>query len=218
MKKSKILLGTVILGIIGLITVAADHIDAPAAQGTSADITDFYAFQAENTSNLVFVANVQGLLSPSATNTTNFDENVLVEFNIDTNGDNVEDLVIQAIPRDGKMYFFGPVAPSVTGLNSTISEMSSIKGEVAISAKGSNAVIATNAAGMKMFAGPRDDPFFFDFAKYSEIIGGTASAFSTPGADTFAGTNVLSIVVEVPKSMIGTSGTINTWVEAKVKQ
>jgi hypothetical protein len=107
MKKSKILLGTAFLVVIGLITVAADHIDAPAAQGTSADITDFYAFQGEDTSNLVFVANVQGLLSPSATSTTSFDENVMIEINIDTDGDSLEDLVIQAIPRDGVMYFFG---------------------------------------------------------------------------------------------------------------
>ncbi|GAB7256362.1 DUF4331 family protein [Polaribacter sp. OB-PA-B3] len=218
MKKSKILIGTVIVAIIGLITVAADHIDAPAAQGTSADITDFYAFQGENTNNLVFVANVQGLLSPSATSTTSFDENVLVEFNIDTDGDAVEDLVIQAIPRDGKMYFFGPVAPSSTGLTSDIATMSSVKGEVDITAYGSSAIIAENSAGMKMFAGPRDDPFFMDFARYGEVVGGTAPGFNNPGADTFAGSNVLSIVVEVPKSMVGTSGTINTWVEAKVKQ
>jgi len=39
-----------------------------------------------------------------------------------------------------------------------------------------------------------------------------------PGSDTFAGTNVMSIVVEVPKQLIGGSGTINTWVEAKTKQ
>lgn len=65
------------------------------------------------------MANVQGLLALSATSTASFDENVMVEFNIDTNNDNVEDLVIQAIPRDGKMYFFGPYAPSSTGLNST---------------------------------------------------------------------------------------------------
>ena len=31
-------------------------------------------------------------------------------------------LVIQAIPKDGKMYFFGPFAPSSTGLNSTVNE------------------------------------------------------------------------------------------------
>ncbi len=217
MKKNKILLVTVFAAIIGLITIAADHIDAPAVSGTSADITDFYAFQGENTSNLVFVANVQGLLSPSATASASFDENVMVEFNIDTNQDNVEDFVIQAIPRDGKMYFFGPFTPSVTGLNSTVNENATM-GEVAITSYNASAVIGSNSSGMKFFAGPRDDPFFMDFARYGEIIGGNASGFNNPGSDTFAGTNVLSVVVEVPKSMIGTSGTINTWVEAKSKQ
>lgn len=216
MKKTKILTATLLVAIIGLITVAADHIDAPAVSGTKADITDFYAFQGEDTNNIAFVANVQGLLAPSATSTASFDENVMVEFNIDTNNDNVEDLVIQAIPRDGKMYFFGPYAPSSTGLNSTINE-NAIKSEVTITPYGSSAIVA-NQNGMKFFAGPRDDPFFMDFAQYGEIIGGNASGFNNPGSDTFAASNVMSIVVEVPKSQIGTSGTINTWVEAKTKQ
>lgn len=216
MKKSKILVATVFAAIIGLITIAADHIDAPATSGTNADITDFYAFQGENTSNLVFVANVQGLLSPSASATASFDENVLVEFNIDTNDDKVEDLVIQAIPRDGNMYFFGPFAPSSTGLNSNINEMATKK-EVAITSYGTSATIS-ESNGMKFFAGPRDDPFFMDFAQYGAIIGGNASGFNNPGADTFAGSNVLSIVIEVPKSQIGGSGTINTWVTTNTKQ
>jgi hypothetical protein len=216
MKKSKILVATVFAAIIGLITIAADHIDAPATSGTNADITDFYAFQGEDTSNIVFVANVQGLLSPSASATASFDENVMVEINIDTNDDKIEDLVIQAIPRDGKMYFFGPFAPSSTGLNSSINELAT-KSEVAITSYGTNANIA-NTNGMKFFAGPRDDPFFMDFAQYGAIINGNASSFNNPGADTFAGTNVLSIVVEVPKSQIGGSGTINTWVTTNAKQ
>lgn len=216
MKKSKILVATVFAAIIGLITIAADHIDAPATSGTNADITDFYAFQGEDTSNIVFVANVQGLLSPSASATASFDENVMVEINIDTNDDKIEDLVIQAIPRDGKMYFFGPFAPSSTGLNSSINELAT-KSEVAITSYGTNATIA-NTNGMKFFAGPRDDPFFMDFAQYGAIINGNASSFNSPGADTFAGTNVLSIVVEVPKSQIGGSGTINTWVTTNAKQ
>lgn len=216
MKKSKILLGTVIIAIIGLITVAADHIDAPATMGTSADITDFYAFEGENTDNLVFVANLQGLLSPSATSTASFDENVLVEFKIDTNNDNVEDLVIQAIPRDNTMYFFGPFTPNETGLSGGINEMAT-KSSVPVTTYGVPAVIASEN-GIKMFAGPRDDPFFMDFARYGEIIGGNASGFNNPGSDTFAGSNVLSIVVEVPKTEIGGSGTINTWVTTKTKQ
>ena len=215
MKKTKILVGTVFAAIIGLITIAADHIDAPAASGTTADITDFYAFQGEDTNNLVFVANVQGLLSPAATATASFDENVMVEFNIDTDNDKVEDLVIQAIPRNGKMYFFGPIAPSQTGLNSTIESTSTVGGVVDITT-GSSANVATKG-NMSFFAGPRDDPFFMDFAQYGEIIAGNATSFNDPGADTFAGTNVMSVVIEVSKSVLGGSGTLNTWVETKSK-
>lgn len=216
MKTMKIILGIGALSIAGFFMVAADHIDAPAVQGGSSDITDFYAFQGENTDNLVFVANIQGLLSPTATQNAMFDESTLIEFNIDTDGDAVEDWVIQAIPRDGKMYFFGPVAPSTPGLSSKIETMGTTA-MVDITSYGENA-ITKESNGMTFFAGPRDDPFFMDFAQYTEIISGNATSFNNPGSDTFAGTNVMSVVVEVPKNMIGGSGTINTWVESKKKQ
>ena len=215
MKKSKLLLGLSFFGVLGLVLVAADHIDAPAVQGGTSDITDFYSFQGSNTNNLVFVANVKGLLSPSATADAAFDENVMVEFNIDNNGDNIEDLVIQAVPKDGKMYFFGPVAPSTSGTSSSVMTSSPL-GSVTISQYGTPAVISVEN-GANLFAGPRDDPFFFDFGQYSEIIAGNAGSFNNPGTDTFAGTNVMSVVVELPKSMLGGSGTLNTWVETKRK-
>lgn len=142
----------------------------------------------------------------------------MIEFNIDTNGDNVEDLVIQAVRKNKKMYFFGPYAPSQTGLVSTIDANAKKNSFVKITEYGEEANISTSQDGLTFFAGPRDDPFFFDFARYSEIIAGNAGAFNNPGADTFAGTNVLSIVVEVPKDLIGSTGNINTWVESKRKQ
>lgn len=212
----KIYLGIGVAVVAGFFLVAADHIDAPAVAGGTSDITDFYAFQGQNTDNLVFVANVQGLISPANTSDAAFDENVLIEFNIDTDQDNIEDLVIQAIPRNGKMYFFGPSAPSTTGLNSTIL-IENAKGSVDISQYGESAIIE-NANQMKFFAGPRDDPFFMDFARYGDIIAGNETEFANPGSDTFAGSNVMSIVVEVPKNLVGSTGTITTWVESKRKQ
>ncbi|MFT7251780.1 MAG: hypothetical protein ACI9FW_001524, partial [Flavobacterium sp.] len=152
---------------------------------------------------------------PTASSSASFDENVMVEFNIDNNGDNKEDLVIQAIPRNGKMYFFGPVAPGTPGTSSTVKTASQI-GSVDITAYGSSAVVAS-LNGVNMFAGLRDDPFFFDFGQYSAIIAGTATSFNNPGTDTFAGSNVMSIVIELPKSLLGGSGTLNTWVETKKK-
>ena len=216
MKKTKLLIGAVIIATIGFFAIAADHIDAPAIAGGTSDITDIYGFQAQDTDNVVFVANVQGLISPANTAQAAFDENVLFEFNIDNNGDAIEDLVIQAIPRDGTMYFFGPTAPSQTGLNSTIVTTAPTN-SVAITAYGNSAVVETNN-NMRFFAGPRDDPFFMDFARYGEIIAGNETSFADPGEDLFMGSNVMSIVVEVPKAMVGSGDSINLWVEAKRKQ
>lgn len=215
MKKTKILLGLALTGVLAITLIAADHIDAPAVAGGKSDITDFYVFQGANTENMVFVANVQGLISPGNSSSASFDENVMVEFNIDNNGDNVEDLVIQAIPRNGVMFFFGPVAPGTPGTSSMV-KTENFLGSISITPYGSEAKITSNN-GAKMFAGLRDDPFFFDFGQYSAIIGGTATSFNNPGTDTFAGSNVMSIVVEVPKSTLGGTGTLNTWVETKKK-
>lgn len=216
MKKTKMVLGLSLVAISGLILVAADHADAPAVTGNASDITDVYAFQGQDTNNMVFAVNTQGLLSPGATAAAAFNENVLIEINIDNNGDNVEDLVIQAIKRGSKMYFFGPISPDRTGTSSTI-KTAAASGSVEISTYGS-APIISNENDMKFFAGPRDDPFFFDLGQFKSILGGTATGFNNPGTDTFAGTNVLSTIIEVPKSMLGTSTTLNVWAETKKKK
>jgi len=216
MKKSRIYLGLSLVAISGLLLIAADHADAPAVTGNGNDITDVYAFQGANTNNMVFVVNTQGLLSPGATGGATFKENVMTEINIDNNGDNVEDLVIQAIKRGSKMYFFGPIAPGTPGTSSIV-KTSAAAGSVEISKYGAAAITASNN-GMKFFAGPRDDPFFFDLNQFKAILAGTAGGFNNPGTDTFAGTNVLATIIEVPKSMLGTSSTINVWAETKQKQ
>ena len=217
MNFKKITYSILSLALIGTILVyAADHIDAPAVSGTQSDITDFYAFQGSSSSNLAFVANVQGLLTPSTTADAEFSENTMIQFNIDNTGDNIEDLVIQVIFADGKAYAYGPVAPSETGLTSGVEFNAANNAVVDITPYGSSANVATNN-GIKLFAGPRDDPFFMDFAQYGEIIAGNASSFNDPGADTFAGSNVMSVVVEVPKSTLGNAETINTWVQAKTR-
>ena len=216
MKKTKMIIGLSLVAISGLVLVAADHIDAPSVTGNAADITDVYAFQGQDTKNMVFAVNTQGLLSPGATAAATFSENMLIEVNIDNTGDNVEDLVIQAIRKGDKMYFFGPYAPAVKGKTSTI-DVSKASGSVAISKYGATATVATEN-GMKFFAGPRDDPFFFDLGQFQKILGETATGFNNPGTDTFAGTNVLAVVVEVPKTMLGNATSINVWSETKKKQ
>ncbi|RXK59408.1 DUF4331 domain-containing protein [Lacibacter luteus] len=215
MKKRKFLLTAFIVAVTvtGGIIYAADHLDSPAVSNQTTDITDVYVFRGQNTSNLVFVANTQGLLSPSASSMAMFDEKTLIEFNIDNNGDNVEDLVIQAIAKNGKMKVYGPYKPVSTGTKSVISP-SAFSVQADITVYGQAAKIGEEN-GIKVFAGPRDDPFFFDLGQYQKIIGGTASGFNNPGTDTFKGTNVMSIVIEVPKSLLGSTNTINVWAESK---
>ena len=226
MKNTKLFLGIGALVIAGAILIAADHIDAPSNAGTTADIADFFAFEpTEGSDNTVFVVDIQSNVLPDLAYGT-FDESVLTEINIDTDGDLVEDLVIQAIPRDGRMYFFGPVAPATTGLSSEVLVDSPL-GDVEIST--ATAITETTTDGVSLFAGPRQDPFYFDFFQFNAVIGGMApGGFKTAdeAEDTFDGANTMSIVVEIPNSMLGTPTGMNalglavykTWVTTNKKQ
>jgi len=236
MKKLSFIAWALVTVAIGTYLMAADHIDAPAVgslgSGSSlSDITDYYAFESpSNSNNYVFVCNVAGLSAPSATGALSFSDDLMYEFNIDNDGDNVEDLVIQAIFRGDRVIVRGPVAPSATGLASTVAS-TNLRVETTVSAYGATPVSATNG-GVTAFAGPRDDPFFMDFFKFVDIVNGAgvalglerpapadgnayATSFDVTGTDTFAGTNVMSVVVEVPKSMLGSNSTFSTWVESK---
>lgn len=232
MNRTKLVSAITILGLLVAtpFLISGDHIDAPGVTGTTSDLTGFYAFEGETSSNLVLIANLQGFLpSGDATENASFDEDVLVEFNIDTNGDLIEDVIIQAIKRGDTMYFFGPAVPSATGLESEIATFATMnKVAVSTGVSDADAIVAEND-GMKFFAGPRDDPFFFDLDRFNAVANGDVDGFNTEGTDAFAGTNVLSIAIELPRSMLGT-GSVGTnpfqpttpvhsmWVETKRKQ
>jgi Domain of unknown function (DUF4331) len=184
---------------------AADHRDSAALTADpAADIADVYVFRSPaNTNNVVLAMDVSGLIPPSEAHTTTFDRNVLYQFKIDNNGDAVEDLVIQAYAAGGAsdqvMRFRGPFAPDVSG------QMAKVTGEVVaqVGVSQNERAIVRTGGGLTVFAGVRDDPFFFDLAQFQAILAGQATGFRSPGIDTFAGTNVLAIVVELPAAMLG---------------
>ncbi len=193
------------LGVTRFIT-ASDHKDSMLLAGDpAADIADLYTFRSPtNPANVVLVMTVSGFIPPSEASTTFFDPNVLYQWKIDNDGDAVEDLVIQAfVTGTGGhqvMHFRGPAKPSELGSTAGV-----IEGPETATVAVSNTptpIVATRN-GMTVFAGVRDDPFFFDLVQFKKIIAGEASAFRNPGVDTFAGTNVLAIVVELPSSLLG---------------
>ena len=67
MKSKKILFTVMGLGLlVAGIVFAADHADTPTITGKTTDITDVYAFQGQNTSNMVFATSMStGLLKPT---------------------------------------------------------------------------------------------------------------------------------------------------------
>lgn len=239
MKKMKLfgVVGGVLLASAAFFLTSADHIDAPGVASTSSDIADLYAFEGDNPNNTVLIATVQGPLTPGeVTNNATFDENVMIQFNIDNDGDFVEDLVIQALKRGDSMYVFGPVAPGSVGLSGEV-ETSGPMRSVKIST--SDDLQVNTEDGVSIFAGPRRDAFFFDFNRFNAVIAGEVApeGFLPPGeaSDFFEDLNVLAVSVEVPNSMLGEAPThvavaaglfpegalpnaYNVWVTTKRKQ
>lgn len=193
--------GVVSLGAFGVHqwVQAADHVDSPmTAADQAADIADVYSFpDGDNLVLAMTISNVQAAPKIELGRSI-FDPNVLYQFEIDEDGDAVEDQVIQAVavgnPRNQVMKFRGPAEPQVTGTEARLLRGPSTNVRVST---GTDPIVAERQ-GLKVFAGVRDDPFFFDFGQFNKILAGDASGFEDPGTDSFAGLNVYAIVVEVP--------------------
>jgi hypothetical protein len=209
---------------------ASDHGDtAENYNRIGADLTDLFIFPSpENDENVVFVMDAHGLI-PAGTTAT-FDTGVLYQFKIDTTGDNVEDLVIQAkffgTGASQQVAIAGPMKPLTTGTSSIYGRRDPVLGTF-------NQPFQPDPdgqPGMTVFAGLRADPFFFDVEQFYSIFPDRmtpltgkvvntpypntpqAGGFRPPGQaqDFLADLNVLSIVVELPRTAIS-SGVIRVW-------
>ncbi|GAC1573750.1 MAG: hypothetical protein NVS3B7_05320 [Candidatus Elarobacter sp.] len=210
---------------------SSDHADSPAVLARpGADLTDVYVFPApKNDANVVIAVDAHPLVAPGMGNSTYFDPGVMYQVKIDNTGDRVEDLVIQfsaSAPRNGSqtITMYGPGKPNQTGTSSTW-----------IASSGTFAFNDKNAQinGIKAFAGPREDPFFFDLAQFFKIVpdrnfgnhgagktvpAASATSFRGFGAGSGCDTspaqdflsanrfNVLSLVVEMPRAMLAPAG------------
>jgi hypothetical protein len=192
------------VGATALVAVGADHLDAPMVAGLSKDINDLYVFEnPSNPDNVVMVLTVDPLQAPQAAGTAlpPFNSNVLYQIKIDTNGDAVEDQVIQARftgPDDEEsqmVHIVGPKKPAVTGVENQV-----LTGSVATGAVGTT---VTGGSIVRAYAGLTDDPFFIDLSDLKDILAGKATGFTAPHQNALAGVNTLAIVVEVKESMLG---------------
>lgn len=199
--------GSVAVGVPALTTQGADHLDAPLVNlDGRLDINDVYAF--ENGANTVLMMTVSPLAGVISADT--FHPIADYDFKIDNTGDAMEDITY-------RLNFSEPssksAAPSQTvtlskidgGGTSIIAE-----GEVSAPAKGSKAkpkIIPVDGGG-SLFAGLRDDPFFFDLVSLATL----AFCPTDPAPDFFAGLNVSAIVLEVPTAgLLGRTDDIGVW-------
>lgn len=205
---------------------ASDHADTPnIAANPGTDISDVFMFPStSNPNNVVLVMNVHPLIGPGAGPATSFDPNVLYQFKIDQNKDGVEDLVIQAkfhgTGPTQTVSIAGPLKPSTTGSTNVL--------ETPWPTTGTINTTFSPTDGMQVFCGAREDPFFFDLDQFFTILPDRATPITgkpisnpnapqatswrpAPGpgvtnpAKDFLSVhqfNVLSIVVEVPRSML----------------
>jgi Domain of unknown function (DUF4331) len=197
-------------------STAADHVDAPGLTppggNLQLDITDVYAFRANN-GRTALAMNVNGLTAPgkrpvfaSGAPSVARTKAVTYWFRVDNNGDAAADVNLGVsfskanaagvqtftVKRNGKVLVAGRTSP------------------------GKNAAVSSKA-GIRAYAGLRDDPFFFDLDGFINILskeqGKSFLGCTSARTDFFAKKNVSAIVLELPASMLTRSGSsqIGVW-------
>jgi hypothetical protein len=219
--------GALLVGLAGS-AFAADHLDSPAAQGEpTADITDVYAWMSSDATKLNLVLNV----APDAGDAMSFPTSTVYAFHVNSSAGygmaQTETLV--------RCQFYDEDAIECwAGDEYVVGDPSDPEG-------------LTSASGaLRVFAGLRNDPFYFEFVGFSEtlsIVRGAAAGltFDADGcpaldeatsnvlvgqlqsgadaSDTFAGQNVLSLVVQLDDELVtGGGDVLGVWASTHVAE
>jgi hypothetical protein len=192
----------------------------------SSDIADVYLFPSPtNSNNIVAVMDVFPQIPQGKGTSTFFDQSVLYQMKFDNQLGSaghipVENLVIQfsvgaASNGTQQIFIYGPSFPNQTGTTNTLVVQS---GAGLI-----NKSFSAAGGALTVFAGAREDPAFYDRNQLLRIIpnrnkGNSAQTclpsgtntcpqgFNNPGVDAQANTNVLSFIVEMPKTFLEGGG------------
>jgi len=229
------LLGVALFAIAGLLYLtpharASDHQDSPLTVARpGADITDVYVFPANDPSKVVLAMDVWPLIPPGLGTSTYFDPGVLYQLKIGLGSDASEDLVVQFKPNgvgaSQTVTMYGPARPNTVGTRNTVLATQT-------------GVIPYNKPtdlgnGVMAFAGPREDPFYFDLSQFYRLEPdrnfanqpnpprNSATCFRKDAHDFLAGYDVLSLVIEVPRARLadgGVLGRINVWATTSLKE
>ena len=185
----------------GQLALSADHLDPPmrtdilvdSTPDTAADIADIYAFQDAN--NLYLISTFGG---PSATTLPAFyDRDVLHTLNISTSlPTSSSDITIR--------FRFGPGAnPGETGIS--VENVPGVNGSIV----GPVEQILSKD-GVRVYAGLRDDPFFFDSQGLRESRTMGVIRFNNQRS-FFGSKNITVVAIEIPRSRLNNATALDIW-------
>ncbi len=204
------------VGAAPLLSSAADHIDAsafgslgssggpftPTSVNGERDINDIYAFQGANSSRTVLAMTTNPAINAFG---GKFGANVRYIFNVDQDGDGVQDLAYVVRFDNGPEGHQGYLVLRYNGRNAV-----TLRHGIPIGF-GSTARDGIGWMwGGRIFAGVRSDPFFFDLTGFVGTLFHIGSdALGDHPTDFFSGLNANAIVIEVPDDQLG--GKIGVW-------
>lgn len=185
----------------GQLALSADHLDPPTrtdpafdtTPDTAADIADIYAFH--DADKLYLISTFGG---PSATTLPAFyDRDVLHTINISTSAPaSSSDITIR--------FRFGPgTSPGQTGVS--VENLPGVNGPIV----GPVEQILSKD-GVRVYAGLRDDPFFFDSQGLRESRTMGVIRFNNMRS-FFHAKNITVVAIEIPRSRLGTATNLDIW-------
>jgi Domain of unknown function (DUF4331) len=172
------------------------------------DIGDFFLWPGES-GGPVFMISLNPLTNPDPriTREIHLDATAVYEFKIDLDGDSVADLSYK-ITVEGNVptqkVTIRKAHGSEAQSNKPLGEVIATGDSTASGAKDAKVIYGSNRE--KLFVGPRQDPFFFDFRGLISPVSDdlrfalSADGLPTDGSaqDTFGPTNVTIVALEVP--------------------
>jgi len=184
------------------------HFDYP--QDETLDISDAYCFAGAG--EILGPRTVFGM-NTSPTYAKPWNPAGYYELKIDTNGDYVEDITFRAtfpIGADGTQHV------QVEQLTGAAATNRSVSGTIITPHHAPVGEVVECSHGIKLFAGPRRDPFYnfipFPVASTTALADGAFPNYDAlrPASDSFANTSVRSCVLELPVEVTGRRP-VNFW-------
>ncbi|MEK7316239.1 MAG: DUF4331 family protein [Candidatus Eisenbacteria bacterium] len=194
---ARAILAALLLTTVPVATFAADHAEAPGTKADpAADVADVFAWHDMATRRLVAAVTFDGLRPPVSGQRGTFSEGALYTLHLDRNGDQEPD-------ADINIRF----TRASTGARLVVVE--GLPGAVPVIVGPVEQVLRRGSA--RVFAGLRDDPFFFDLEGFRQTLMTGTLSFDT-NRDSFAGTNLTAVVLEMDLDAALAGGTsIDLW-------